>query len=209
MRFGLRKCRGDDPAGTGNGPELDTGAEALRAGLGRRSLVLIGLMGAGKSSIGRRLAKRLDLGYADADSEIEAAAGQSISDMFEQHGEAYFRDGERRVIARMLGDGPQVLATGGGAYMEPRTRAALRENAISVWLRADLDVLVRRVRRRTNRPLLKDRDPRAVMQALIEQRYPIYGEADVTVQSRDVPHEVIVGEIIDAVVASGLLVPRA
>jgi len=185
------------------------GAEAVRAGLGRRSLVLIGLMGAGKSSIGRRLAKRLGLGYGDADSEIVAAAAQAISDTFEQHGEAYFRDGERRVIARMLGDGPQVLATGGGAYMEPRTRAALRENAISVWLRADLDVLVRRVRRRTNRPLLKDRDPRAVMQALIEQRYPIYGEADVTVQSRDVPHEVIVGEIIDAVVASGLLVPRA
>ena len=128
--------------------------EAVRAALGQRSIVLVGLMGAGKSTVGRRLAARLDLPFRDADAEIEAAAGMSISEIFAVHGEPYFRDGERRVIARLLQEGPIVLATGGGAFMNAETRARIAETAISVWLRADFEVLMRRVRKRANRPLL-------------------------------------------------------
>ena len=173
----------------------------IRNALGARGIVLIGLMGAGKTAVGRRLASRLDLPFVDADSEIEAAAGASISEIFAEHGESYFRQGERKVIARLLENGAQVLATGGGAYMDGGTRAAIKAHGVSVWLKAELKVLLKRVGRRDNRPLLAAGDPGAVMRALIEQRYPIYAGADVTVESRDVPHEVMVGLVIDALAA--------
>jgi len=171
----------------------------IREALGRRSIVLIGLMGAGKTAVGRRLASRLELPFIDADSEIEAAAGASISEIFAEHGEAYFRQGERKVIARLLEAGPQVLATGGGAFMNPDTRANIKAGGLSVWLKAEIKVLLKRVGRRDNRPLLTAGDPEKVMKKLMEERYPIYEEADVTVESRDVPHDVIVGAVIDAV----------
>ena len=148
-----------------------------------RTLVLVGLMGAGKSSVGRRLAARLALPFTDADAEIEAAAGMTVSEIFARHGEPAFRDGERRVIVRLLGDPVHVLATGGGAFMEPRTRAVIRERAVSIWLRAEHDELVRRVSRRSDRPLLKGADPRVVLERLMAERYPIYAEADLTVAS--------------------------
>ena len=169
---------------------------AIRAGLGSRSVVLVGLMGCGKSAIGRRLAAKLALPFVDADEEIEKAAGKSIEDIFAEHGESYFRDGERKVLIRLLRSGPQVLATGGGAFMNPETRGAIGEAGVSVWLRAELPLLVRRVGKRTNRPLLKSGDPEAVLKNLMETRYPVYALADVTVESRDVPHEVIVTEIV-------------
>ena len=171
---------------------------AIRKALGPRSVVLIGLMGAGKTAVGRRLANRLDLPFIDADGEIEVAAGASISEIFAEHGEAYFRQGERKVIARLLENGPQVLATGGGAYMNPDTRANIKAHGLSVWLKADIKVLMKRVGRRDNRPLLAAGDPEKVMKKLMEERYPVYAEADVTVESRDVPHDVIVGAVIDA-----------
>jgi shikimate kinase len=171
---------------------------ALVTALGTRSIVLVGMMGAGKSSIGRRLAARLGLPFIDADNEIEERAGMTIPDLFEMHGEAYFRAGEARVLARLLDGGPQVLATGGGAFMNEQTRALIREKGISVWLRAEFDLLLRRIKRRSDRPLLKADDPAARLQALIEERYPIYAEADLTVHSREVPHETIVEEIIAA-----------
>ena len=171
---------------------------AIRKALGPQSVVLIGLMGAGKTAVGRRLANRLDLPFIDADSEIEVAAGASISEIFAEHGEAYFRQGERKVIARLLENGPQVLATGGGAYMNPDTRANIKAHGLSVWLKADIKVLMKRVGRRDNRPLLAAGDPEKVMKRLMEERYPVYAEADVTVESRDVPHDVIVGAVIDA-----------
>ena len=172
--------------------------DAIRAGLGPRSLVLVGLMGCGKSSVGKRLAARLGLPFVDADDEIVKAAGQSINEIFAEHGEAYFRDGERRVIQRILAAGPQVLATGGGAFMNEETRATIRRSGISIWLRADLPVLMRRVLKRDTRPLLKTGDPEHVMRNLIATRYPVYAEADLAVESRDVAHEVIVSEILDA-----------
>jgi len=168
----------------------------LGGALGRRSIVLVGMMGAGKSSIGRRLAARLSIPFVDADTEIEKAAGMAIAEIFSAHGEPYFRSGEARVIARLLEGGPQVLATGGGAFMNPDTRAAVRAKGISVWLRATLDVLTRRIRRRGDRPLLKNADPIETLQRLIDERYPVYAEADVTVESRDVPHDTIVEEIV-------------
>jgi shikimate kinase len=171
-------------------------AAALTAALGRRSVVLVGMMGAGKSSIGRRLAMRLGVSFVDADAEIEKAASMSIDEIFSTHGEPYFRAGEARVIARLLDGGPQVLATGGGAFMNADTRAAIRAKGISVWLRATLDVLSRRIRRRGDRPLLKNDDPMETLKRLIDVRYPVYAEADVTVESRDVPHDAIVEEII-------------
>lgn len=169
---------------------------AIRAGLAGRSVVLVGLMGCGKSAIGRRLAAKLALPFVDADEEVEKAAGKSIEDLFAEHGEPYFRDGERKVLARLLRSGPQVLATGGGAFMNPETREAIAEAGVSVWLRAELPLLVRRVGKRTNRPLLKTGDPEVVLQNLMETRYPTYALADVTVESRDVPHDVIVAEIV-------------
>ena len=172
------------------------GATALATALGNRSVVLVGMMGAGKSSIGRRLAGRMEIPFVDADIEIEKAAGMSIAEIFSAHGEAYFRAGEGRVIVRLLDGGPQVLATGGGAFMNPETRATIRAKGISVWLRATLEVLNRRIKRRGDRPLLKDSDPVETLKRLIEQRYPVYAEADVTVESREVPHETIVDEIL-------------
>jgi shikimate kinase len=174
-------------------------AAALVATLGRRSIVLVGMMGAGKSSIGRRVATRLAVPFVDADAEIELAADMTIAEIFAVHGEPYFRAGEARVIARLLERGPQVLATGGGAFMNTQTRAALKEKAVSVWLKADLDVLTRRLKRRTDRPLLKTEDPVATLSNLLQMRDPIYATADVTVLSRDVTHDVIVDEIIAAV----------
>jgi shikimate kinase len=163
-----------------------------------RTLALVGLMGAGKSSVGKRLAQSLGLPFCDADEEIEKAAGQSVSDIFATHGEAYFRDGERRVIARLL-DGPaHVLATGGGAFMNEETRALIRRKAVSVWLRADIDVLARRVSRKDTRPLVAGRNPREVLQALAEERYPVYAEADITVDSGDIPHQQTVEAILNA-----------
>src|SRR4051794_37504987 len=149
----------------------------LRAKLGQRSLVLVGLMGAGKSTVGRRLAQKLGLPFRDADHEIEAAAGMTIPDIFAIHGEAHFRDGGRRVIARLLQEGPMVLATGGGAFMNEETRAGIAERGISIWLRADLDVLMRRVRKRVTRPLLQNPDPEGTMRQLMERRHPIYATA--------------------------------
>jgi shikimate kinase len=170
---------------------------ATRAALGQRSVVLVGLMGCGKSAIGRRLAAKLALPFVDADEEIEKAAGKSIEDIFADHGEPYFREGERKVLSRLLRSGPQVLATGGGAFMNEETRAAIGEHGVSVWLRAELPLLVRRVGKRGNRPLLKGGDPEAVLQNLMTTRYPVYAQADLTIESRDVPHEVIVAEIAE------------
>jgi shikimate kinase len=169
---------------------------ALAAALGRRSIVLVGMMGAGKSSIGRRLAARLGIPFADADAEIEQAAGMSVADIFEAHGELSFRSGEARVIARLLENGPQVLATGGGSFMNPETRARINEKGFSVWLKADAEVLLRRVRRRNDRPLLRNDDPARTLANLLATREPIYSEANLTVVSRDVPHEIIVEEIL-------------
>jgi shikimate kinase len=163
-----------------------------------RTIVLVGLMGAGKTNIGRRLAARLKLPFADADAEIEAAAGETIEEIFRNQGEAAFREGERRVIRRLL-DGPvQVLATGGGAYVDPETRARVRERGISVWLRADLELLLRRVARRSNRPLLKQGDPRRILAELMERRHPIYAEADLKVDSIDGPPELTLRRVIAA-----------
>ncbi len=167
------------------------------AKLDTRSIVLVGLMGAGKTTVGRRLAGALSLAFVDADSEIEAAAGQSIPEIFAQYGEAYFRDGERRVIARLLEGGPQVLATGGGAFMDADTRERIAEKGVSVWLRADIDLLMKRVLRRSHRPLLMQKDPEAVMRRLIDERYPVYAQAQIVVDSSDVPHDAIVARIVD------------
>ncbi len=177
---------------TGETPEA-----AVVAALGARSVVLVGMMGAGKSSIGRRLAARLAVPFVDADAEIEKAAGMSIPDIFVTHGEPDFRAGEARVIARLLDGGPQVLATGGGAFMNADTRTAIGRKGVSVWLKAEFDVLMRRIKRRHDRPLLSTDDPAATVRDLIESRYPIYALADATVQSREVPHDKIVDEIVD------------
>jgi shikimate kinase len=182
---------------------------ALRAALGRRSVVLVGMMGAGKSSIGRRLAARLGVPFVDADTEIEKAANMTIAEIFSTRGEAYFRAGEARVIARLLEGGAQVLATGGGAFMNAETRAGIRSKGISVWLRATIDVLNRRIKRRGDRPLLKTADPSETLRRLIEERYPIYAEADLTVESRDVPHDIIVEEIVAGLRSHAALVEAA
>jgi shikimate kinase len=171
----------------------------ITSALGRRSLVLVGMMGAGKSTIGRRLALRLGLRFLDADVEIEVAhAGMTIPEIFATHGEPYFRDGEARVIARLLDGGPAVIATGGGAFMREETRNRIREKAISLWLKADVDVIMKRVKRRADRPLLQTEDPVATVSRLLEAREPVYRTADLTIASRDVPHDRIVDECIDA-----------
>ena len=170
-----------------------------------RMIVLVGLMGAGKSTIGRRLAARLGVPFVDADDEVERAAGCSIGDMFEVHGEAAFREGEKRVIGRLL-DGPVgVLATGGGAFMNEETRDRIREKGVSVWLRADLDVLVRRCARRDDRPLLRDGDMRETLENLIDRRYPVYGEANIVVDTGDKPHRTVVDKIMEELSAGGYL----
>jgi shikimate kinase len=168
-----------------NGPET-----AVVRALGNRSIVLVGMMGAGKSSIGRRLAARLGIPFIDADAEIESAAGMTIPEIFDKHGEPYFRAGEARVIARLLDNGPQVLATGGGSLMDAQTRALIGEKGISIWLKADVDVLLKRTKRRNNRPLAEK------IKDLLPIREPLYAQADIVVQSRDEPHENIVDEIM-------------
>jgi shikimate kinase len=177
-------------------------APAILARLGDRSIVLIGMMGVGKSSIGRRLGSRLGIPFVDGDTEIEQAAGMSIADIFARHGEAAFRSGEARVIARLLNGGPQVLATGGGAVMNEVTRALIKERGVSIWLSAELDLLLRRIsKRKAERPMLQTNDPAATLRDLLTTRQPIYAQADITVQSRDVPHDAIVTEIIEALTA--------
>lgn len=168
-----------------SGPE----SVVVRA-LGGRSIVLIGMMGAGKSSIGRRLASRLGIPFIDADTEIESAAGMTIPEIFEKHGEPYFRAGEARVIARLLDNGPQVLATGGGSVMDPQTRALISQKGISIWLKADIDVLLKRTKRRNDRPLVEK------IKDLLPVREPIYAQADIIIQSRDEPHDTIIDEIM-------------
>lgn len=163
-----------------------------------RSIVLVGLMGAGKTSVGRRLAQRLDLPFVDTDTEIERAAGKTIPEIFSDHGEEEFRSGEKRVIARLLEAGPQVLATGGGAYMDPETRDNIAASGISVWLSGDLELLIKRVKRRSNRPLLTQGNVRQTLSDLIDVRYPVYALADIEVESQDVPHQRIVSAIVRA-----------
>lgn len=200
MRFALGSKNEDLP--------LDSGT-AIRNALAGKSIVLVGMPGSGKSAIGRRLAPRLALNFVDADEEIEKAAGKPIKEIFADHGEPYFRDGERRVIARLLASGSQVLATGGGALMSQETRDNIRSSGISVWVKAELHVLVRRVAKRNNRPLFEGRNADTVMRELMQVRYPLYAQSDITVESRDVPHDVIVEEIVAALLASPLPVEAA
>ena len=169
-----------------------------------RTVALVGMMGAGKSSVGRRLATRLGVDFKDADSEIELAAGCAVSEIFERYGEPAFRDGERKVIARMLGEAPHVMATGGGAFIDPNTRARLKESALTVWIKAPVDVLMARVKRRDNRPLLRTADPRGTLERLLNERAPIYAEADVTVESDESPHSNIVDQILNALKRHGV-----
>jgi shikimate kinase len=173
-------------------------AGAIVSALGRRSVVLVGMMGAGKSSVGRRLGLRLGIPFVDADAEIERAARMTIAEIFAIRGEAEFRHGEARVIARLLDGGPQVMATGGGAFMNAQTRTLIGIKGISVWLRAEHEVLMRRIRRRHDRPLLQTDDPAATLHQLIHERSPVYALADLTVQSQDVPHERVVDEVLVA-----------
>src|SRR5580692_4162364 len=175
--------------------EACASAAVILHALGRRSVVLVGMMGVGKSSVGRRLAARLDIPFVDADSEIEKAAQMSIAEIFARHGEADFRSGEARVIARLLEAGPQVLATGGGAIMNPDTRAAIKAKGVSIWLSAEFEVLMRRINKRKNdRPMLQTADPAATLRELLAVREPVYAQADIAVQSREGPHEAIVSE---------------
>ena len=169
--------------------------------LNRQTIALVGLMGVGKSSVGRRLANALDLPFRDADNEVETAAGRSISDIFGELGEAAFREGERRVIARLLEETPHVLATGGGAFNDPKTRALIKSKAISIWLKTDLEVLARRVARKDTRPLLIGKDPMEVLRAQAEARYPAYAEADITVETGDAAHHVTVDQLLRALSA--------
>ncbi len=179
----------------------DTRRDALLARLGSRPIVLVGMMGAGKTTVGRRLAVRLGRQFIDSDEEIEKAAGMSIEDIFAARGEADFRAGEVRVIARLLKEPDIVLGTGGGAFVNPETRAVVKQTAVSVWIKADFELLFARVSRRSNRPLLKTANPRETLMKLIEARYPIYAEADVTVVSRDVPQDQVASDVLDAVLA--------
>ena len=166
-------------------------------------MVFVGLMGAGKSAIGRRVATRIGARFRDSDTEIEKAAGMKIADIFAVHGEADFRGGERRVIARLLRGAPMVLATGGGAFMDDDTRALLRRDATTIWMRAELDVLVKRCAKRSHRPLLRTGDPREILAGLMETRYPVYADADIVIDSREEPHEVAVRAIVEALRGRG------
>lgn len=168
----------------------------IRHALGARSLVFVGMMGAGKTTLGRRVAARLDLPFADLDQEIEKAAALSVAEIFARHGETHFRDGERRVVVRLLGQGPQVLATGGGAFMNAETRAAIAAHGVSVWIEADPTVLFQRIRHKPTRPLLATPDPEGTVRRLVGERYPVYALADVTVRSRDVSKDVMTEEIL-------------
>ena len=182
---------------------------AITAALGKRLIVLVGMMGVGKSTVGRRLAARLRLPFVDADTEIETAADMTIPEIFESRGEDYFRNGEARVIARLLENGPAVLATGGGAFMREETRRRIHEKAVSIWLKADADVIMRRVRRRADRPLLQTADPEGTVARLLSEREPVYQLADLTICSRDVPHDRVVEDCIEALQALLLPAPEA
>lgn len=175
-------------------------AKSLRSRLGKRPIALVGMPGSGKSSIGRRLAPQLDIPFIDADAKIEeAAGGMSIAEIFAKHGEAEFRSLEARVIARLIDEGPSVIATGGGALMNANTRALIRDRTVSIWLRAEIPVLMRRVRRKSDRPLLQGKDPEATLTQLLSQREHLYADAHVVVMSREGPHEAVVDSIVEAV----------
>lgn len=186
---------------TAQTPTRDIHKDELNALLAGRPIVLVGMMGAGKTTVGRRLAAKLGRRFVDSDEEVERAAGMSIEDIFKMHGEADFRAGEVRVIARLLKDRDLVLGTGGGAFVNSETRALVKASALSVWIKADFELLFARVQRRSNRPLLKTTNPRQTLQDLIDKRYPVYAEADVTIVSRDVPQDQVAAEIIDALLA--------
>lgn len=189
---------GADPQGGPSAEERSSDVREALAALDGRSIVLVGMMGAGKTSVGRRLAATLDVPFADADAEIERVADMSIPEIFERYGEAFFRDKEARVVARLL-EGQKVLATGGGAWMNPETRERIAQAGVSVWLSADFEVLLRRVKKRGGRPLLAKPDPEAALRRLIDERYPTYALADVTIVSRDAPHERTVADLIEAI----------
>ena len=179
-------------------PPRDAHKDELNALLDGRAIVLVGMMGAGKTTVGRRLAARLGRHFVDSDEEVEKAAGMTIEDIFKAHGEADFRAGEVRVIARLLKDQDLVLGTGGGAFINAETRGLVKASAVSVWIKADFELLFARVQRRSNRPLLKTANPRQTLQDLIDRRYPIYAEADVTIVSRDVPQDQVAADVIEA-----------
>ena len=189
------------PVMTAQPQTRDIHKDELNALLAGRPIVLVGMMGAGKTTVGRRLAAKLGRHFVDSDEEVEKAAGMSIEDIFATHGEADFRAGEVRVIARLLKDRDLVLGTGGGAFMNAETRALVKSSAVSVWIKADFELLFQRVQRRSNRPLLKTANPRQTLQDLIDRRYPVYAEADVTIVSRDVPQDQVANEVIDALIA--------
>ncbi|NKB53164.1 MAG: shikimate kinase [Rhizobiaceae bacterium] len=172
-------------------------SSTIRRALGGRSIVLVGIMGVGKSTIGKRLSQYLDIPFVDADKEIEKAAGMDIQDIFDQFGEEAFRSGEKKVIKRLMNEGQKILATGGGAFMNEDIRADIAESGVSVWLNADLDILMKRVQRRANRPLLKTEDPEGTMQALLDERNPVYALSDIHIESRTVSRDVIAGEVVD------------
>lgn len=181
---------------------METGGEdttrAIREALGSRVIVFVGLMGAGKTVIGRKVAQSLGLPFVDSDHEIETVSRMTIPELFERYGEPEFRALEQRVITRLVKDGPRIVSTGGGAFMDPVTRDAIREDGISIWLKADIDTLMERVAKKKNRPLLKAPDPRAVMRRLMDERYPVYALADVTVTTRDAQRETIAQEVLEA-----------
>lgn len=181
---------------TGQGEAASVDLARLVAALGSRSIVLVGIMGCGKSTVGKRLAQRLGLEFIDADSEIERAANMTVSEIFSEHGEPYFRSGEERVIARLLQEGPQVLATGGGAFMSEATRSEIAAHGLSIWLKVDFETVMARVRRRSTRPLLRNPDPEGTMRKLMAEREPVYAKAALTVTSKDVPHEAVVDQIV-------------
>ncbi|WP_313805372.1 shikimate kinase [Sphingobium sp.] len=176
---------------------MQRNSKSAEAGAKRGPIVLVGMMGVGKSTVGRRLAARLGVSFVDADEEIEKAAGMTITEMFERYGEAYFRDGERRVISRLMDGEPKVIATGGGAFMEEETRALILEHALAIWLNADIDTLVDRVSRREGRPLLKGKDPRVVLTELSAIRNPVYALCPIHVKSAAAPHDVAVDSILE------------
>jgi len=197
MMTAVQNCRRPRLSADDKRDPFDLTPEVL-ARIRKRSIVLVGLMGAGKTTVGRRLADALKMPFMDADHEIEAAAGLTVSDIFEKYGEDDFRDGERKVITRLISGEPCVLATGGGAFMNDETRALINERAVSVWLKAELDLLLERVLRRNTRPLLKTGDPRDILGKLMDERYPIYSEADVVVESGEGPHGRVVSAIAEA-----------
>jgi shikimate kinase len=191
--------------GRGRAAQADGGdatrAAAILGRLGPRPIVLIGMMGAGKTSTGRRLAAHLGIDFVDSDLEMESAAGMTIPEIFARHGEPYFRDRESRVVERLIGSGPRVVATGGGAFIHPATRRTIKASGFSVWIKADFDVLMRRIRKRNNRPLMRTPDPEATLKSLMAERYPVYAEADLTIVSRDCPHDVMVDAMAAAIAA--------